>query len=96
MKTIIQFNQTDYQLTNEACDHLKALVRTPGWGVFSELLKKQFVVEYAKLRNHARSDEKYALIKGKLDGLEYALNVVDEELKTEIAHNPEKGEQEEN
>jgi hypothetical protein len=85
----IQFNQQDYQLDEDAYGYLKSLSLHPGFAVFQELLRKQFVIEYSKLRDYKRGEEKYARLCGKLDGIEFALNVVDEELKMEIDHNPE-------
>lgn len=60
---------------------LEQISRHPGFSLFKQLLKDRFDQEYKKLRKCKKAESTYDRINGLLDGLEFGMCVVDDELK---------------
>jgi hypothetical protein len=69
----------EFNLTEDSKDLLEILRLHPGWSVYKSLLERQFIREYNRLRD-LKDEKTYARLCGKLDGIEYAENVLEEEL----------------
>ena len=61
-------------------DLLESLIRHEGWAVYQTLLKEEFERIYCKLRDSRRSDISYGRICGRLDGIEYSQEVIDNKI----------------
>jgi hypothetical protein len=61
-------------------DLLESLVRHEGWTLYKSLLKDEFDRIYSKLRDSRRSDVSYGKLCGKLDGIEYSQDVIDNKI----------------
>jgi hypothetical protein len=61
-------------------DLLESLIRHDGWTIYQELLKEEFDRIYSKLRDSRRSDISYGRICGRLDGIEYSQEVIDNKI----------------
>jgi hypothetical protein len=77
----------DKRLTQEEIGFLNQMVVTTGWKVFQDMLSRKFQFEMLNLRKSYTDENRFKNTQGVLDGLEYAMTIVDKEVEEFEAQN---------
>ena len=79
-------------MTSEEIGFLKGLIVQKGWQVYQEILEYKFKQEYTKFRKiKKKTDYAFAHLNGYLDGLEYAMKIVQDEIDSNTEPQPDEG-----